>query len=35
VQVFLKANLAFISVPKTGSTAYEIAMRPHADIVFT
>lgn len=35
MQVFLKANLAFISVPKTGSTAYEIAMRPHADIVFT
>ena len=35
MQVFFKANLAFISVPKTGSTAYEIAMRPHADIVFT
>lgn len=27
-------NLAFIAVPKTGSTAVEMALRPHADILF-
>ncbi|MEM9871503.1 MAG: gamma-glutamyl kinase [Pseudomonadota bacterium] len=31
--VFYKANLAFLSVPKTGTTAYEEALRPHADMV--
>ncbi|MEP2534220.1 hypothetical protein [Shimia sp.] len=35
VLVFFKQNLAFLSVPKTGTTAFEIAMRPMADIVFT
>ena len=33
--VFFKPNLAFLSVPKTGSTAYELALRPKADIIFT
>ncbi len=33
--VFFKPNLAFLSVPKTGSTAYELALRPKADVVFT
>ncbi len=33
--VFFKQNLAFLSVPKTGSTAYELALRPKADITFT
>ncbi len=33
--VFFKQNLAFLSVPKTGTTAYELALRPAADIVFT
>ncbi|MDA5558856.1 hypothetical protein [Shimia sp. MMG029] len=35
MQVFFKQNLAFLSVPKTGSTAYETTLRPHADVVFT
>jgi hypothetical protein len=33
--VFFKPNLAFLSVPKTGSTAYELALRPRADVIFT
>ncbi|SFL39296.1 hypothetical protein [Shimia aestuarii] len=33
--VFFKQNLAFLSVPKTGTTAYELALRPAADIAFT
>ncbi|MBO9477959.1 hypothetical protein J7382_10470 [Shimia sp. R11_0] len=33
--VFFKQNLAFLSVPKTGSTAYELALRPRADVIFT
>lgn len=33
--VFVKQKLAFLSVPKTGSTSYETALRPHADIIFT
>ncbi len=33
--VFFKPNLAFLSVPKTGSTAYELALRKRADVVFT
>jgi hypothetical protein len=33
--VFFKPNLAFLSVPKTGSTAYALALRPKADIIFT
>lgn len=32
--VFFKQNLAFISVPKTGTTAYESLLRPRADIAF-
>ena len=31
--VFYKANLVFLSVPKTGTTAYEEALQPHADMV--
>jgi len=33
--LFYKANLAFLSMPKTGTTAYETALRGHADIVLT
>ncbi|WP_299141073.1 gamma-glutamyl kinase [uncultured Tateyamaria sp.] len=33
--VFYKANLAFLSVPKTGTTAYENALRDHADMVIS
>ena len=33
--IFYKANLAFLSVPKTGTTAYEAALRPHADMVIS
>lgn len=33
--VFYKAKLAFLSVPKTGTTAYETALRPHADMVIS
>jgi len=35
VQIYFKQNLAFLAVPKTGTTAYEIALRGEADIVFT
>lgn len=31
--VFLKENLVFLSVPKTGTTAYMEALAPHADMV--
>ena len=33
--VFYKERLAFLSVPKTGTTAYESALRPRADIVIS
>lgn len=33
--VFYKARLAFLSVPKTGTSAYETALRPHADLVIS
>ena len=33
--VFYKARLAFLSVPKTGTTAYEVALRDHADMVIS
>lgn len=35
VLVFYKAKLAFLSVPKTGTTAYEAALRDHADLVIS
>ena len=33
--VFHKAQLAFLSVPKTGSSAYQTALAPHADMVIS
>lgn len=33
--VFYRAKLAFLSVPKTGTTAYEAALRDHADLVIS
>ena len=33
--VFFKQKLAFLSVPKTGSTAYELTLRKRADVIFT
>ncbi len=33
--IFYKANLAFLSVPKTGTTAYQTALRSHADMVIS
>lgn len=33
--VFFRQNLAMLAVPKTGSTAYAMALRPRADIVFS
>ncbi|MEX0285235.1 MAG: hypothetical protein AB3N23_11550 [Paracoccaceae bacterium] len=33
--VFSEQNLAFIAVPKTGTTALEMALKPWADITFT
>lgn len=33
--VFSEQNLAFLAVPKTGTTAIEMALRPRADIIFT
>lgn len=33
--VFYKAKLAFLSVPKTGTTAYEDALRDQADMVIS
>lgn len=35
MMVFTPQSLAFIAVPKTGSTAIEMALRPKADIVFS
>ncbi len=35
VIVFFKQRLAFLSVPKTGTTAYEKALAPHADMVIS
>lgn len=34
MQIYFKQNLAFLAVPKTGTTAYEMALRNEADIVF-
>ena len=34
MQIYFEQNLAFLAVPKTGSTAYEMALRAQADIVF-
>ena len=34
MQVFFKQNLAILAVPKTGTTAYETALKRKADIVF-
>lgn len=33
--VFYKAKLAFLAVPKTGTSAYETALAPHADLVIS
>lgn len=33
--VFYKERLAFLSVPKTGTTAYETALAPRADLVIS
>ncbi len=33
--VFFKERLAFLSVPKTGTTAYEMALAPRADMVIS
>lgn len=33
MMVFYKANLVFLSVPKTGTTAYEEALKDHAEMV--
>ncbi|SFS49644.1 hypothetical protein SAMN04488040_0619 [Sulfitobacter marinus] len=33
--VFFKERLAFLSVPKTGTTAYETALAPRADLVIS
>jgi len=33
--IFFKERLAFLSVPKTGTTAYESALRSHADMVIS
>ncbi|AXI46616.1 gamma-glutamyl kinase [Sulfitobacter sp. SK012] len=33
--VFFKERLAFLSVPKTGTTAYEAALAPRADVVIS
>ena len=33
--VFFKERLAFLSVPKTGTTAYQTALAPRADLVIT
>lgn len=35
MMIFSKAGLAFLSVPKTGTTAYQAALREHADLVIT
>ena len=33
--VFFEERLAFLSVPKTGTTAYETALAPRADMVIS
>ena len=33
--VFSEQSLAFVAVPKTGTTAIEMALKPRADIIFT
>lgn len=33
--IFSSQSLAFIAVPKTGTTAVEMALKPKADIIFT
>lgn len=33
--IFYKERLAFLSVPKTGTTAYEVALRDRADMVIS
>jgi len=35
VLVFFKERLAFLAVPKTGTTAYELALAPRADMVIS
>ncbi|EDQ04574.1 hypothetical protein OIHEL45_12775 [Sulfitobacter indolifex HEL-45] len=35
VIIFFKERLAFLSVPKTGTTAYETALAPRADMVIS
>jgi len=35
LQVFSEQSLAFLAVPKTGTTALELALRPYADIAFS
>jgi len=35
MMVFYKARLVVLAVPKTGSTAYESALRDHADLVMS
>ncbi|NIZ12235.1 gamma-glutamyl kinase [Phaeobacter sp. HF9A] len=35
MMVFYRAKLALLSVPKTGTTALQTALRPHADIVIS
>ncbi|WP_372674912.1 hypothetical protein [Aquicoccus sp.] len=35
MQIFFKENLAFLAVPKTGTTAWEMALKRRADIVFS
>ena len=32
--VFSEQNLVFLAVPKTGTTAIEMALRPKADVIF-
>jgi hypothetical protein len=34
VHIYFKENLAMLAVPKTGSTAYEMALKRRADIIF-
>jgi hypothetical protein len=33
--IFSPQNLAFLAVPKTGTTAVEMALKPRADVIFT
>lgn len=33
--IFSNETLAFLAVPKTGTTAIEMALKPHADIILT